>query len=209
VPGAHRTVLRRRSGGGPRGRALWLGTFLGFHAQPNISFTSHNYVGPLDAVLKPLSALALVAGCLWVYWRQAHGRLTLDRAFLACLCVVVATNKLLSPQYFIWLLPIAAAVDGFDILWLALCVLSMYEFPIGYHDLMAPTLTLYTHGDYSWSYLAVVAARNALLVFLTLRSTMRGPRRAGVQSLAVRDGAEPHGTMRGRGIVDLIRSSIP
>jgi hypothetical protein len=188
---------------------LWLGTFFGFHAQPNVSFSSHNFVGPLDTVLKPLSALALVAGCLWVYWRQTHGKLTLDRAFLACLCVIVATNKLLSPQYFIWLLPIAAAVDGFDILWLALCVLSTYEFPIGYHDLLAPSLTLYAHSDYSWNYLAVVAARNGLLVFLTLRSILRRPRSTVEQGTGAGDGTQRQGTMRERGIVDLIRSSIP
>jgi hypothetical protein len=188
---------------------LWLGTSVGFHAKPDISFSSHNYIGPLDTVLKPLSALALVAGCLWVYWRQAHGRLSIDRAFLACLCVVVATNKLLSPQYFIWLLPVAAAVDGFDVFWLALCVLSTYEFPIGYHDLIAPTLTFYAHGDYSWNYLAVVAVRNGLLVVLTLRSILRRPQVTRGNSDAAHDDAPQRGTVRERGIVDLIRSSIP
>ncbi len=51
---------------------LWLGTFLGIPAHAEFSFVSLNYVGPLDVALKPLSSLALVAGCLWVYARFAR-----------------------------------------------------------------------------------------------------------------------------------------
>ena len=145
---------------------LRLGTFLGFPAHHVATFSSDNYVGSLDILLKPLSALALGAGCLWVYWRQARGRLSLDTAFLACLCVVVAANKIFSPQYLLWVLPVAAAVDGFDPLWLALCLLSVLDFPLIYRLKPAWALT------FSWQYLLVLCLRNGLLVFLALRTIL-------------------------------------
>src|SRR6185312_7752158 len=104
-----------------------LATLLGIPAHPDYSFVSLNYVGPLDMVLKPLSMLALLALCLLVYWRQARGRLTVGQAFVACLCAVLATNKIFSPQYLIWLLPVVAAVEGFDIFWLAICILTTLD----------------------------------------------------------------------------------
>ncbi|HKV86216.1 MAG TPA: glycosyltransferase 87 family protein, partial [Ktedonobacterales bacterium] len=151
---------------------MWLGSFAGFPARPDSSFLSHNVVGPLDGPLKALSIAALCGGCLWVYWRQARGRLPMERAFLAALLVVVATNKLLSAQYFIWLLPVAAAVEGWDALWLGLCLLSTYEFPIVYHRSLLPLL--WSTGAYEWKYLLLVAVRNGLLIVVTLRAILRG-----------------------------------
>ncbi|MBF6591154.1 MAG: DUF2029 domain-containing protein [Ktedonobacterales bacterium] len=150
---------------------LWLGTIFGIPAHPNYSFVSLNYVGSLDVALKPLSALALVAGCCVVYWRQAKGRLTLGQAFVACLSVVIVTNKLFSPQYLIWVLPIVAAVDGFDFIWLVICLLTTLEFPIIY-QMRHPIWTV----PYSWQFMPVLAIRNGLLTYATIRAIVR-PRR--------------------------------
>lgn len=152
---------------------LWLGTIVGIPAQPDYSFTSLNYVGVLDIYLKPLSAVALAAGCLWVYWRQACGRLRAGQAFVACLAVVLVTNKIFSPQYLIWALPIVAYVEGFDLVWIAICLLTLYEFPIIY-QMRRPILTV----PYSWEFMPVLALRNGLLLYATLRAIMRPPRRA-------------------------------
>ncbi len=152
---------------------LWLGTIVGIPAQPDYSFTSLNYVGILDVYLKPLSAVALAAGCLWVYWRQARGRLSTGQAFVACLAVVLVTNKIFSPQYLIWALPVVAYVEGFDLVWLAICLLTLYEFPIIY-QMRRPILTV----PYSWEFMPVLALRNGLLLYATLRAIMRPPRRA-------------------------------
>lgn len=152
---------------------LWLGTIVGIPAHPDYSYTSLNYVGALDIYLKPLSALALAAGCLWVYWRQARGRLTAGQAFVACLAVVLVTNKIFSPQYLIWALPVVAYVEGFDFVWLAVCLLTLYEFPIIY-QMRRPILTV----PYSWEFMPVLALRNGLLLYATLRAIMRPPRRA-------------------------------
>jgi hypothetical protein len=150
---------------------LWLGTLLGIPAHPDYSFVSLNYVGPLDVVLKPLSMLALLALCLLVYWRQARGRLTVGQAFVACLCAVLATNKIFSPQYLIWLLPVVAAVEGFDILWLAICILTTLDYPIIYR-MRHPVLTV----PYTPEFMPVLAVRNLLLLYVMVRAII-GPRR--------------------------------
>ncbi|HEX8035418.1 MAG TPA: hypothetical protein VF510_16295 [Ktedonobacterales bacterium] len=143
---------------------LWLGTLVGIPAGPDYSFTSLNYVGVLDGALKPLSALALVGGCLWVYWRQFRGRLTVGRAFAAVLCVVLVTNKLFSPQYLVWVLPVVAYVEGFDLIWVAICLLTWLDFPIMYqwrHPIQTVTFTT--------EFMPVLALRNGLLLWATLR----------------------------------------
>jgi hypothetical protein len=150
---------------------LWLGTLLGIPAHPDYSFVSLNYVGPLDIILKPLSAIALLALCLLVYWRQAQGRLTVGQAFVACLCAVLATNKIFSPQYLIWLLPVVAAVEGFDLIWLAICVLTTLNYPIIY-QMRHPIWTV----PYTPEFMPVLAVRNLLLLYVTVRAII-GPRR--------------------------------
>jgi hypothetical protein len=150
---------------------LWLGTLLGSPAHPDYSFVSLNYVGPLDMILKPLSMVALLALCLLVYWRQAQGRLTVGQAFVACLCVVVATNKIFSPQYLIWLLPVVAAVEGFDLFWLAICVLTTLNYPIIY-QMRHPIWTV----PYTPEFMPVLAVRNLLLLYVMARAII-GPRR--------------------------------
>lgn len=157
---------------------LWLGSLVGIPAGPNYSFTSLNFVGPLDGVLKPLSAVALAGGCLWVYWRQARGRLSVGRAFLACLCVVLVTNKIFSPQYLIWVLPVVAETEGFDLLWVAICFLTTLDFPILY-QLRHPIWTV----SYTPLFMPVLALRNGLLAWVTVRAMFRctqGRARSGV-----------------------------
>jgi len=147
---------------------LWLGTLVGIPAHPEFSFVSLNMVGPLDLALKPLSAVALVVGCLVVYWRQLRGRLTVGQAVLACLCAVMVTNKIFSPQYIIWVLPIVAAVEGFSLLWVAIGLLTTLDFPIVY-GLRAPIWD----SPFSWQFMPVIAARNLLLLYATLRAMLR------------------------------------
>jgi hypothetical protein len=151
---------------------LWLGTLVGIPAHPEFSFVSLNMVGPLDVALKPLSAVALIVGCLVVYWRQLRGRLTVGQAVLACLCAVMVTNKIFSPQYIIWVLPIVAAVEGFSLLWVAIGLLTTLDFPIVY-GLRAPIWD----SPFSWQFMPVIAARNLLLLYATLRAMLRRPHR--------------------------------
>ncbi|MGH2502194.1 MAG: hypothetical protein ACRDID_06725, partial [Ktedonobacterales bacterium] len=160
---------------------LWLGTLVGIPAHPDFSFVSLNYVGALDVALKPLSTLALAAGCVWVYWRFARGRLTLAQAFLAVLCVVVVANKIFSPQYLIWLTPFVAEVFGFDALWLLVCGLTTLIFPYLY-GIRNPIQTV----TYDVAFMPVVAIRNLLLLSFTLRAILSAEplRRRGAATVA-------------------------
>jgi hypothetical protein len=155
---------------------LWLGTIFGIPAAPDYSFTSLNYVGPLDVVLKPLSAVALALGCLVVYWRQARGTLTVGQAFVATLAVVLVTNKIFSPQYLIWILPFVAYVEGFSLFWVAISFLTTCDFPIIY-QLRHPIWTV----TYSWQFMPVLALRNGLLLWVTIRAIARST--SGAESL--------------------------
>ena len=150
---------------------LWLGSIFGIPAYPNYSFLSLNFVGPLGNILKPASAVALVCGCLWVYFRQAQGRLTIGQAFLACLGIVLVTNKIFSPQYLIWIIPIVAYMEGLDLFWVVICILTWYDYPILY-QLHHPIQTV----TYSWQFMPVLALRNGLLLYVTLRVIIRPSR---------------------------------
>jgi hypothetical protein len=146
---------------------MQIGTLFGIPAHSSYGFGALNYVGPLDVVLKPLSVFALLGGCLWVYWRQARGKLNVGRAFLACVCVVIATNKVFSPQYLIWILPIVAAVEGIDLWWVAVAVLTTCESP-----LMYPLRHLISSSAYHGLSDLVLAVRNGLLLWVAVRAIL-------------------------------------
>ena len=147
---------------------LWISHFFGVPVQIAYGYGAFNWVSPDAGPFKLLSLLLLAAGCLWVYWRQLTGKLGFGQAFLACLCVVVATNKVLSPQYFIWLIPIVVAMDAFDTLWLVICGLTLLEYPL----ILPLRHHLSTNTYYSVVELILIV-RNALLVLATLRAILR------------------------------------
>jgi hypothetical protein len=151
---------------------LWIGSWFGLAAHPVYTYHSLNLVGPLDVVLKPLSALALAGGCLLVYWHVARGRLPIGQAFVACLCVVLVTNKIFSPQYLIWVLPLVAYVMGLRLAWVFIGLLTTLVYPFIYFAY--PHIRLVA---YDPLFLPALALRNALLLYVTVR-LLRGERRA-------------------------------
>ena len=111
-----------------------------------------------------------VIGSLFVFYRQATGRLTLRQACLACVCLLLATSKVLSTQYLIWVLPLVAMVLELDAVWILISVLTALIFP-GLYFLtalidQAPEATATA---YSWPFVVAIATRNALLVAATFR----------------------------------------
>ncbi len=151
---------------------LWLGSFLGYPVHPNVSFISLNLVGPLDSVIKLLSMEALIGGTLYVCWRVLRGKLTLRQGFVALIGVVLVSNKLLSPQYLMWILPLVAYVEGLDPLWLVICALTTLIFPFIYQT-HHPIITVPENPQF----LPTIALRNLLLVIATVRA-VRGRRPA-------------------------------
>ena len=164
---------------------LWLSSFAGFSAQPDHSFHSFNMVGALSKGLTVLGSVGLVAGCLFVYWRQFSGRIDVGRSFLAVVCIVIVTSKVFSPQYLIWALPLVALIEDLDAVWIIVSLLTTLIYPILYevdqlHGNGTPS-------SYTLHFLGGIAIRNALLLWATYRVVVpREDRRA-----LVADAGEP------------------
>jgi hypothetical protein len=126
------------------------------------SFNSANLVSAESPLVNTFFLLALVAGLCAVYVWLASGRLSLRRACIAALLVVVVTSRVLSPQYLVWLLPLVAFELGISPLWVGICVLTFLVYPALFE------LAGLSDSDQATSYpapfLLAVAARNLLLL---------------------------------------------
>ena len=161
---------------------LWLSGLFGMATAPDRSFHSYNLIGQVDGILSVLSELALLGGCIWVYWGQMTDRLSLGRAVTACLLVVICTNKVFSPQYLIWVLPLIAMVDReYDGVWLAICALTTLIFPYAYEwaQLHGPDVP----ASYPFWFSGLIAIRNALLTVALARFVRRSRSRTEVFEL--------------------------
>lgn len=153
---------------------LWLSGLVGLPVAPDHSYHSYNMVGAIGRELSLLAEVGLVGGCLWVYWRQLNGRLSLGRAIALCLLIVVCTDRVFSPQYLMWVLPMVAIMDrDYDGVWLAVCALTTLIFPYAYD--FAGLHGSGTPASYPWFFPGLIALRNALLVVGTARFALRRP----------------------------------
>lgn len=142
---------------------LWLSGLLGLSVAPDHSFHSYNLVGQLSGWLSLTAELGLVIGCVAVYWWQLTGRLSLGRALTLCLLLIVCTNRVFSPQYLMWVLPMIALVDQeYDVVWLAICALTTLVFPYAYD--WAGLHGTGTPSSYPLFFPGLIAARNVLLL---------------------------------------------
>ena len=153
---------------------LSLASLLGWPAAFDHTFNSFNITGPGDRIVSGLFAVLFAAGTALVLYRQAAGRLTLRQACLACVCVLLATSKVLSTQYLVWVLPLVAMELELDAVWILICVLTALIFP-GLYFLTAliDQAPQATATAYTWPFLVAIATRNALLVAAALRALGR------------------------------------
>lgn len=162
---------------------LWLISALGPMVQFDHSFNSYNLLSTASGPVSAMVSLAMLAGLAWIVWRQARGELNLERAALALVVVLVAGNRVLSPQYMIWILPLVAIAEGFDVLWLLIALLTTAIWPIAYlaEGLRPP------HNYYGPGFLLLIAARNLLFLIALWRLLAFSPAersRSGVTRLA-------------------------
>src|SRR5438034_2083370 len=136
------------------------------------SHGSQNLAGSLPRALGAGEAALLVVALLGIWWAAARGPATPERLVrysAASVTAFVAFDKVLSPQFMIWLLPLVPLVAGrrglvaSALLGLAL-VLTQLWFPIRYWD-----LALHFAAFPSWLVLARDLTLLALLATLLIR----------------------------------------
>lgn len=141
------------------------------------SYGSHNVFSSLSSAFAslttPVTLLLLAAAYLFFFRRSGAGDGSgqLFRFAFVAIGVFVFAGKVFSPQFLIWLLPLAVLVRGPDrrlVLFLfgAVLVLTQVEFPFNYWRL------------YSLNGIMIVevAVRNALLGALLLLTAVRSPK---------------------------------
>jgi uncharacterized membrane protein len=124
---------------------------------------SPELLGNLPDAVGALQTLVLAVGlaaAYWAYWQSRQTPADLVLAAAAVLSVTVAFNKVLSPQYLIWLVPVVALLWGrvAAVAWSLLAgamVMTVAYFPSRFHDLRHG-------GSVAW----LVLGRNLVLVAL-------------------------------------------
>lgn len=155
---------------------LWSG-----HRQ--FRYGSYEIVGPGVSALDTVAILSTFAGfalLAWWWWRMEWRPAVAADATLVATLLMVVTSRVISPQYMIWLIAVAAFCLLFkdttqrrSALVLLVCMpLTQLEFPFGFHGLIY----------YHLGPLLVLALRDALLVVAAVlafwdlwRSTVTGP----------------------------------
>jgi hypothetical protein len=147
---------------------LWLASGVGVAAHATQSFHSRNIVSVLAEPFSVIAIAVMVIGVGWIYLRHMQGRLSFRRAALASLLLVVLTNKVLSPQYLIWILPLVATVEGLNRRWVAICVLTSVIYPFLYL-LNLLSIGAPNGGFYGPLFAGTIAVRNGLLIYALVR----------------------------------------
>jgi hypothetical protein len=146
---------------------LWLGTFIGFPVYIVFSFGSVNMISALGGVVSNLLEILFVVGYVYAIFLQWRGKLDLVQTCISLLLVFIATGKVFSPQYLIWIIPLLAYSGAFDRFWLvawgSISLLTIIIYPYFYTRIIDAVKTPYVPG-----FIQIVTARNSLFVLLTL-----------------------------------------
>jgi len=150
---------------------IWLAQFLGIPwLGVYYDFGSVNVVSDISALISPAGTCFLILGFVYVLWLQLQGKIDITQAAIALLLLFIATGKVFSPQYLIWLIPLLAYAGACDLFWLflwgSISILTTILYIFFNSQLAAPTspeLIFIPNG-----FLEIVAVRNIFLVLLTL-----------------------------------------
>ena len=160
---AHRPVQVESSGS----TLLWLTTLFGASLKITNEYGSINVVNLFSNIVSLISTLLLVVGFVYCIFMQWQRRMDVVQAGIALIFVFIATGKVFSPQYLIWLIPLLAYVGAFDIFWFFFwgpaAVLTTIIFAYFYTRPIEPLNIPLTPGFFQ-----VVAIRNVFFIIVTL-----------------------------------------
>lgn len=146
---------------------LWLGTNFGFPVHILYSFGSINMLSELGGVVSIAFEVFFIAGYLYTIYLQWRGKIDVVQSCIAVLFIFIATGKVFSPQYLIWIIPLLAYSGAFNLLWLviwgSISLLTTVIYPYLYTRTLEPVNIPFVPG-----FTLVVTARNTLFVLLTL-----------------------------------------
>jgi len=146
---------------------LWLAQGVGVPLQVVYTYGSLNIMSKLDGMISQISMILLAIGYITVLLMQWRGKLDLTQASIAVTLVFIATGKVFSPQYLIWLMPLLAYAGAFDTFWIltwgAISLLTTLIYGYFYTRPIDPLLIPYIHG-----FVKAVTLRNVLFIFVTL-----------------------------------------
>ena len=145
------------------GSLLWLSGKIGGAVRVRLTYHSLNVTGVLAGLAAWLATAALLIGLALAFWRAWRGRDDLARSFVLVALVTLAGSKLLSPQYLLWLLPLAAYVEGLRLRWAVLAGLTLLIYPNAYN--LGNSLVLLPEHPL---FMTAILARNAVLLGLAL-----------------------------------------
>ncbi|OEU88672.1 hypothetical protein DB35_18205 [Streptomyces abyssalis] len=147
----------------------------GWEGQVLLNYGSMEFVGPYVNLVSDAALLLTFAGFAWlVLWRLRAVKWTeatpADAAFTAVL-LFTTTSRVISPQYMIWLVGLAAVCLTLrtsrqtlpSVLVLAATAVTLLEFPLGFAHVVAS----------DWLGVLLLAVRNGLLVAASLLACRR------------------------------------
>ena len=135
--------------------------------QSDASCSTINVVSGLQRRVEFSLDALLVLGYLYALFAQWRGKLDVTQAFIAILLIFIATGKVFSAQYLMWLIPLLAYSGAYTRFWLIvwglISLLTTYIYPYIY------TSTIFNRQvPYQPGFIESMTARNVLLAFLTL-----------------------------------------
>ncbi len=154
---------------------LWVFSLLGKTSLTYVrTFGSINVLSALSSNILFRMILALIASIAYTWWLQWRGHLDLAMTCLLTLLIIIVTNKVFSPQYLIWVIPLAAYIGQGDRRWLffwtAAGLLTSWTYPYIY-AMVSNALLL----PYNPLFYPVTATRNFLLLGFIFALLMSRP----------------------------------
>lgn len=160
---AHRPVQVESSGS----TILWLTTLFGASLKITNEYGSINVVNSFSNIISLISTGLLVVGFVYCLFMQWRGKTDVVQTGTALIFVFIATGKVFSPQYIIWLIPLLAYVGAFDMFWFFFwgpaAVLTTIIFAYFYTRPIEPLSIPLTPGFFQ-----TIAVRNVFFIVVTL-----------------------------------------